>query len=51
MTRDVLYVERSGGRWEAWFYSDGQRHCYKFYDFSDVERMASRHGMELIVVE
>lgn len=48
---DTMYVEMSGGAWEGWTYSDGQRvYLLRKYDLSDVEVWARQNHFRIIMV-
>lgn len=52
ITKEMAYVERSGGRWELWTYSEGRR-CYLLHthDYRTVERYCRRHRYRLVEVK
>jgi len=50
-SEDTLYCERSGGRWECWAYSDGQRvYVTKCASLGDCRAYADRHQYKLVVL-
>lgn len=47
---ETLYVERSGGRWECWAYSDGRRVYVLFTsDYEKVLSFKRRHKYDRLV--
>jgi hypothetical protein len=38
--RVTIYVERSGGAWEAWFYSHGECCRFRSFDYTEATDQA-----------
>jgi hypothetical protein len=46
--KQSLYVERSNGRWEYWFYSDGNTYRYSTCEYGKIESFARRNDLRII---
>ena len=49
---DTLYVERSGGQWEGWAYSDRRRvYLIRHYDYDRLLYYARKHHYRILKVK
>lgn len=49
---DIIYVERSNGKWTAWTNTEQGKHYFdSLYTLDDVYRFAHRRGYRVIEVQ
>jgi hypothetical protein len=48
---DKIYVDYTGGRFEAWTYSDGDKVRFAMSSISAIRAYAKKHSYELVLTE
>jgi hypothetical protein len=49
--KETIYVDYSGGHFEAWTYSDGNTVRLTLHDIKDIRKYAKKYGYSICLTE